>query len=107
MEKIQPVLTEKNFISVEEAQDIIFSTRQNFGVETVSIHHAQGRILAEDITADRDLPPFNRVTMDGIGINYEAFEKGITRFRIKGTQAAGETPINIESIDECIEIMTG
>jgi molybdopterin molybdotransferase len=53
------------------------------------------------------LPPFNRVAMDGIAIRHEAIEKGIKTFRIKATQAAGETPIEIEAIDECVEIMTG
>ncbi len=66
-----------------------------------------GRVLAEDIKADRDFPPFNRVTMDGIAIRHEAFEKGNRVFKIKATQSAGEQPLEINNDDECIEIMTG
>jgi molybdopterin molybdotransferase len=66
-------------------------------VETVPFELASGRVLAEDIKADRDLPPFNRVTMDGIAIAYKAIEQGITTFKIKATQAAGEEPIDIDS----------
>ncbi|HTM90770.1 MAG TPA: molybdopterin molybdotransferase MoeA [Flavisolibacter sp.] len=104
---ISTLSTDKKIISVEEAEIIILSQKRDFGTETVSFRDATGRILAQDIIADRDLPPFNRVAMDGIAIHYQAFEKGIRTFRIGATQAAGEEPKNIEAIDECIEIMTG
>jgi len=94
-------------ISVEEAEAIILNTVKDFGREQIPFTKAMGRILAEPIKADRDMPPFNRVAMDGIAIKYEAIEKGIKNFHIKGTQAAGDKAIQIESIDDCIEIMTG
>jgi molybdopterin molybdotransferase len=68
---------------------------------------ALGRVLAENIKADRDLPPFNRVTMDGIAVKYNAIENGISTFKIRATQAAGDQPVDIEDQDECVEIMTG
>jgi molybdopterin molybdotransferase len=37
-------------------------------VETVSLDECAGRILAEDITADRDYPPFPRSARDGFAI---------------------------------------
>jgi len=64
-------------------------------------------VLAEDIKADRDLPPFNRVTMDGIAVKYHAIESGINSFHIKATQAAGDPPAEITELEHCIEIMTG
>jgi molybdopterin molybdotransferase len=94
-------------VSVEEAEQIILQHSKDYGKESVPVEDALGRVLAEDILADRDLPPFDRVTMDGIAIRYESFERGILQFRIKATQAAGQPPIDIESDDECIEIMTG
>jgi len=93
--------------TVEQAEKLVLAEVKDFGTETISFEQALGRALAEDIMADRDLPPFNRVTMDGIAINYKAIEDGITSFRIKATQAAGDTPVEIKSHDECIEIMTG
>jgi molybdopterin molybdotransferase len=101
------VSTGKKFISVSEAEKIILSQQKDFGTETISFRNALGRVLAQDIRADRDLPPFNRVAMDGIAIKYEAFEKGIRTFKIVAVQAAGEEPKDIVAIDECIEIMTG
>lgn len=94
-------------ISVEEAEAIILNTIKDFGREQISFTKAVGRILAEPVKADRDMPPFNRVAMDGIAIKYEAIEKGIKKLHVKGVQTAGDEPIQIENIDECIEIMTG
>ncbi len=94
-------------ITVEEADKIIREQVTDYGAEIVPFELALGRILAEDIKADRDLPPFNRVTMDGIAVKYDAIESGISTFRIKATQAAGNQPVDIEEYNECIEIMTG
>jgi molybdopterin molybdotransferase len=94
-------------ITVEEAEKIILEQATDYGAEIVPFEMALGRVLAEEIKADRDLPPFDRVTMDGIAISYEAIVNGISTFRIRGTQAAGDEPVHIEEHTECIEIMTG
>jgi len=94
-------------ITVEQAEKLIQAETKDFGTEKVSFEKALGRVLAEDIVADRDLPPFNRVTMDGIAVNYKAIESGINQLKIKATQAAGDKPVEIDNPDECIEIMTG
>ncbi len=94
-------------VSVAEAENIILLQCKDFGTETASFDNCMGRVLAENILADRDLPPFNRVTMDGIAIDYSAIEEGTRSFTIRSTQAAGEQPIEIGNNKECIEIMTG
>ncbi|MBC7401042.1 MAG: molybdopterin molybdotransferase MoeA [Mucilaginibacter sp.] len=94
-------------ITVQQAEQLILENTRDYGAEIVLFDEASGRVLAENIKADRDLPGFNRVTMDGIAINYQSFEKGIATFNIKATQAAGDKPVDIDKADECIEIMTG
>ncbi len=94
-------------VTVEQAENLILAEAKDFGTEVIPFEDALGRTLAEYIKADRDLPPFNRVTMDGIALNYAAIEDGIQSFKIKATQAAGDSPIDIDQPDECIEIMTG
>ncbi|PWW19788.1 molybdopterin molybdochelatase [Chryseobacterium sp. AG844] len=94
-------------ISVQQAEDIIFSQIRNFGTEEIFYENATGRILAENILADRDLPPFDRPTVDGIAISFKSYERGIRDFTIKAVQAAGESPLSIDDENECIEIMTG
>jgi molybdopterin molybdotransferase len=94
-------------VTVKTADSIISTQLRDWGTEQVALANATGRVLAEDLVTDRDLPPYDRVTMDGIGISFSAFQKGIRSFHIKGIIAAGDGPINITSDDECLEIMTG
>ncbi len=94
-------------VTVAEAEKIILSQIRSYGTENVPFVTALGRVLAEDLKADRDMPPFDRVTVDGIAIQYKIFENGVRQFQIKGTQAAGENPIDIDNPGECVEIMTG
>lgn len=94
-------------VSVEEAEKIILSQRRDYGVEKIALQNSIGRVLAENIFADRDMPPFDRVTMDGIAINFEAFKSGMRSFQIIDVQSAGEPAKNIDSDKQAIEIMTG
>jgi molybdopterin molybdotransferase len=93
--------------TVEEAEKLVLAQTRDYGTQSLPFEQALGYVLAEDLKADRDLPPFNRVTMDGIAIKYDAIENGIHIFRIKAIQAAGDEPVQINEEDECIEIMTG
>ena len=60
-------------ISVQEALQTILNNTQDFGVEEIPFLESVGRTLKEDILADRDFPPFNRVSMDGIAVNHLFF----------------------------------
>jgi molybdopterin molybdotransferase len=94
-------------ITVQQAEQLIMENTHDFGAEIVLFDEALGRVLAETIKTDRDLPTFNRVTMDGIAVKYQAVVNGIATFTIKATQAAGDIPIEIDSDNQCVEIMTG
>ncbi|WP_231961651.1 molybdopterin molybdotransferase MoeA [Urechidicola croceus] len=80
---------------------------EDFGVEQVNFIDSLGRVLKEDIIADRDFPPFNRVSMDGVAVSFQEFEKGIRIFEIEGVQAAGSAQLTLKNSSNCIEIMTG
>ena len=82
-------------ITVEQAARIIQTQTRDYGVETIPYDKALGKVLAENLFADRDMPPFNRPVVDGIAINYRACNDGLRSFQIKATQAAGEAPIAI------------
>lgn len=94
-------------VTVEQAEELILKNAGDYGAEIILFEESPGRVLAETIKADRDLPPFNRVSMDGIAVKYTAIERGVRTFVVKATQAAGDEPVNIDNEDECIEIMTG
>jgi len=97
----------QNLISVTQAENIIRQHLTTAAAEIVPLSKAQGRYLREDILADRPLPPFDRVMMDGIAIAHASFASGNARFPITGTQAAGTPALTLENADSCIEVMTG
>jgi molybdopterin molybdotransferase len=95
-------------IDVTTATQQILDTALSFGVETIALEDAPGRVLAQDIFADRDFPPFDRVTMDGIAIRYADYAAGHRRFRVAGVGPAGAPQAALPSEPgACIEIMTG
>lgn len=93
--------------TVKEALEIILKTVGDFGNEEVKFLKSLGRTLKEDIVADRDFPPFDRVSMDGIAIDIEAFNKGQRTFKIAGVQGAGSKQLTMQNPANCIEAMTG
>jgi molybdopterin molybdotransferase len=97
----------KNLISVQQATEIINQVPYRPSAGKIPLAQATGRVLAEEIFADRDLPPFHRATMDGIAIAFEEFSSGRREFFVEGTQAAGQPQQSLKSKNGCIEIMTG
>jgi len=70
----------------------------------VALRDAAGCVLQQVVIAERDQPPFDRVSMDGIAIDSKS---GVREFRIGGTQAAGAAPLSLTNSHECFEAMTG
>jgi len=95
------------FISYEEALKIIGENTFDSESEIVALEESNNRILDEDLKADRDFPPFDRVTMDGIAISFQNFESGTRRFKIEKIAAAGSPQTTLENDGYCIEVMTG
>ncbi|MBP6385730.1 MAG: molybdopterin molybdotransferase MoeA [Pseudarcicella sp.] len=97
-------------ISVQEATHILNSDTFSFQEKKqVTILKSIGQILAEDIFADRDFPPFDRVAMDGIAFRMASFvslEVG-DRLLIEAIQYAGEPQKTLLNPEACIEVMTG
>ena len=100
-------ISKKIMITVEQAEQLILENTIAIPTEKVSIDAALGRILAEDLCADRDFPPFNRVTMDGIAIQFAQLESGRTTFEIEETAAAGNQQKALQNAQNCLEVMTG
>lgn len=94
-------------ITAAQAEELIRGCALSLGEEMAALDDALNRVLAEDLIADTDLPPFNRVMMDGIALNYRAIESGLRSFAVQSMQRAGEAPITLENNLHCIEIMTG
>lgn len=94
-------------IKVAKALAIIQQNKKNFGTEEIPLAESIGRILRENLTTDRALPPYNRVTMDGIAIQHQFFANGNRTFSVEGIAPAGSPQITLKKEDGCIEVMTG
>lgn len=94
-------------IHVDEASRIVLSNTFKPGTEKVKIDDALNRILKEEVVADRDFPPFNRVMMDGIAIKSDEWESGRREFYIEGVQTAGAPQMALSESVNCLEVMTG
>ena len=63
-------------IEADKAFQLIMDRPGNWGTQKIPFSDSNNRILAEEILSDRDFPPFDRVSMDGIGIVYQQLIDG-------------------------------
>lgn len=94
-------------IDTQQAWQIIAGEIAEFTTEEVDLVDSCGRVLRQQVIADRDQPAFHRVTMDGIAIDYAAYQQGASRFILQGVQPAGSTAPILESDTHCWQVMTG
>ena len=82
-------------LSFEDARHLV--ERHAAGVhppamETVDLLTGAGRVLAEDILADRDFPPFDRATRDGFAVRAADLAEVPARLEVVGEVKAGDWP---------------
>lgn len=96
---------------VEDALESILSYVKPMPVEQVDLLAAHGRVLADDIYAPIDVPPFDRATMDGFAVRaedtYGAHDEAPRVLRLVGTVDAGDVPHCEVGPGEAVEIATG
>lgn len=100
-------------LSFEEARRVVedHSLRVSPGTqEAVGLLHAAGRILAEPVVADRDIPPFPRSTRDGYALRSADLGQLPAKLTVVGEIKAGPQPVSASRAlnrDETFSIMTG
>ncbi len=75
--------------------------------EVIPCREAVGRILSEDVSADRDIPPFNRATRDGYAVHSGDLKAAETTLECIGEARAGKPFQGVLEPGQCVEIMTG
>jgi molybdopterin molybdotransferase len=98
-------------LSVEEALDRILATVDVLEPERAGLLEATGRVLAEAVAADRDIPPLTNSAMDGYAVRgtdvADAQEGSPVRLRVVGEVAAGHvSPLQVAP-GTAVRIMTG
>ncbi|MFA5328006.1 MAG: gephyrin-like molybdotransferase Glp [Prolixibacteraceae bacterium] len=91
-------------ISLAQAIEIAFSKARSIGTETVDLMESNGRILAREIFADADMPPFNKSAMDGYACRRADLEMELS---VQEIIPAGKTPTKTIGVGQCSKIMTG
>ena len=76
-------------------------------METVSLDQARGRVLAEDVSADRDLPPFHRALRDGYALRTADLTVLPVVLQCVGEVPAGRSFDGEVKSGQCVSIMTG
>ena len=99
------VVTYEQALSI--VQDKIGGANRLPGVETVPLDQAFCRILAGDVTADRDLPPFHRAIRDGYALRAADLTVLPAVLRCVGEVAAGRNFEAEVQPGQCVSIMTG
>ena len=98
-------------ISISEAFEIIERETISLDAETVDLNESIGRVLAQEIRADIDLPPFDRSQMDGFAVRTKdvekASEKNPVKLKIAGESVAGKGFNRKIKQGEAVRIMTG
>lgn len=103
----------RKILSLDEAKQVL---KQNFspnpvGVERISLSRAYDRVLAEDVVAAIDVPPFDRSTVDGYAVRavdtFGADEDRPVTLKFCGQITAGESPSAVVEKDMAAEIATG
>ena len=94
-------------IPVADAIQIVLDQTTTLPAESVALADALGKILAEDIVADTDLPPFDRAQMDGYALRAADVASTPARLRIVGESAAGAGWHHEMKAGEVVRIMTG
>lgn len=93
-------------ISVAEALDALFDLVGPLGTETVALSAAAGRVLAEDVAAQRTQPPFDASSMDGYALRAQEVEPD-AMFKVIGEAAAGHGFDGAVGPGQCTRIFTG
>jgi molybdopterin molybdotransferase len=98
-------------LSFEQALGIVkeklAAAKLKLGTEVVPLGEARGRVLAEEVVADRDYPPFCRSIRDGFAVRAEDVATPPVELHLRGEIRAGGHFIGSLAKGECVSIMTG
>jgi len=89
------------------AEEAINSRLTCLPIESLPLTQCVGGILRENVYAERDTPPYDRVAMDGVAVDSELLRGGARRFHLQATQSAGAPPLKLAPGENAIEVMTG
>lgn len=101
----------KTDLPLEEAQQVLLNIIEPLGLDVVSLPHSLGRILARNIFAPSNVPPFNKSPLDGYALRSADTEKASRTcpvlLRVIEEIPAGQAPVQRLEAGTAVRIMTG
>jgi molybdopterin molybdotransferase len=94
-------------LSVTNAQQRILESVQKLEIEPVELERSIGRVLADDVRANRDLPPYDVSAMDGYALRSADLAKIPATLEVIEDIKAGDLPRSTVLAGQCARIMTG
>jgi len=94
-------------LTVDQALERILSRIAPLPAVETALADALGSVLAVDVVADRDVPPFRNSAMDGYAVRGADVLTAPARLRVIGEIAAGAMPTGTVKTGEAMRIMTG
>jgi len=94
-------------MSVTDAQKCIIDSVMIQDHETVALERSLNRVLAEDVRANRDLPPYDVSAMDGYAVRSADLSKVPVKLSVIADVKAGDMPSKVIQEKQCARIMTG
>src|SRR5881392_1703443 len=94
-------------LPVDEAKARILKGVKPLAAEAVSLDEALGRVLATNIKASRDQPPFDSSAMDGYAVRFEDVASAPAQLKTVGMSAAGHAFAGRVKTGEAVRIFTG
>ena len=95
------------YLSVENAQKCVLESVARFTAEPIRLEDSLGRVLAEEVRANRDLPPYDVSAMDGIALRSADLSHVPVTLDIIEDIKAGDMPAKTVQAGQCARIMTG
>lgn len=93
-----------NIIKFDRAYETVLNSARPLGTEQVGLDRALGRVLAQDVVSDIDMPPFNKAAMDGFACRRADLANEL---EVIETIPAGTIPAKSIGPNQCAKIMTG
>ena len=95
------------YLSVAAAQQCVLESVAVFGAEQVKLEQSLGRVLAEEVRANRDQPPYDISAMDGYALRSADLTNVPATLEIIEDIKAGDMPTKTLASGQCARIMTG
>ncbi|SDI37015.1 gephyrin-like molybdotransferase Glp [Propionivibrio dicarboxylicus] len=100
-------MPEHTHLSLADAQALVMAHARTGEIEEIPLESAQGRVIARDIRANRDLPPYDISAMDGFAVRSADLAAGGAALPVVADIKAGDRPTAAITAGQCVRIMTG